>query len=132
MDAKLPTEDPLWAIKAGMAAIGVDYKTREVILEDGKRSSFLALQAAAEKDLAEFGHVKTLDGQEVAVTREQTRHDDCEQFGKAKSSAADPNSASNGRFSGGLFGHVDMDGKVHPSTPAQTTPPPRGIASCVL
>ena len=69
MDAKLPMEDPLWAIKAGMAAIGVDYETQEVILEDGKRSSFLALQAAAENDLAEFGHVKTLDGHEVAVTR---------------------------------------------------------------
>ena len=67
MDPKLPTEDPLWAIKAGMAATGIDYAKQEVIFEGGKHSSFLALQTAAERDLAEFGHVKSLDGQEVAV-----------------------------------------------------------------
>ena len=129
MDPKLPTEDPLWAIKAGMAAQGIDYEKKEVILEDGKRSSFLALQAAAENDLAEFGHVKTLDGHEVAVARPKKGKEDHEQLLNAENSAADPNSASNGRFSGGLFGHVDMDGKVHPSTPAQTTPPTRRITS---
>ena len=67
MDPNLPPEDPLWAIKAGMAAQGIDYEKKEVILEDEKRSSFLALQTAAENDLAEFGHVKTLDGHEVAI-----------------------------------------------------------------
>ena len=125
----MPTEDPLWAIKAGMTATGIDYEKQEVLLEDGTRSSFVALQTAAEKDLAEFGHVKTLDGQEVAIASQQSDNDDREQFAEATSSAADPDSASNGRFSGGLFGHVDMDGKVHPSTPAQTAPPTRRIAS---
>ena len=129
MDPNLPPEDPLWAIKVGMAAQGIDYKNKEVILEDGKCSSFLALQAAAEKDLAEFGHVKTLDGHEMAIARQQSGKADCEQFANAESGAADPNSASNGRFSGGLFGHVDMDGKVHPSKPAQTAPPMCRIAS---
>ena len=77
MDPRMPTEDPLWAIKAGMTATGVDFETEEVLLDDGTRSSFMALQAAAEKDLAEFGHVKTFDGQEVAVARQQTgnKHD---------------------------------------------------------
>ena len=29
----------------------------------------MALEAAAKKDLAEFGHVKTFDGQEVAIAQ---------------------------------------------------------------
>ena len=65
----MPTEDPLWAIKVGMTATGINFEKQEVLLDDGTRSSFMALQAAAEKDLAEFGHVKTFDGQEVAIAR---------------------------------------------------------------
>ena len=129
MDPQSPTGAPLWAIKAGTSATGIDYEHEAVTLADGTRRSFLALEAAAEEDLAEFGHVKTYDGKEVAIARTQTGNKRYEQFSGDSSGAADPITASNGRFSGGLFGHVVMDGKVHPATPAQTTPPARRVAS---
>ena len=129
MNPQPPTGEPLWAIKAGSTAIGIDYEREEAILENGERCSFIALQTAAERDLAEFGHVKMNDGEEVDVARQQNGNDDREQLWEARRRAVDPDSASNGRFSGEPFGHVAMDGKVHPATPAQTTPPACRIAS---
>ena len=129
MELQTPTGDPLWAIKAGVAAKRIDFEREEVMLEDGTLRSFMALQVAAERDLAEFGHVKTYDGEEVAIARQKTGNEDDERVLDVRRGAADPNSVSNGRFSGGSFGHVSMDGKVHPETPAQPTPPARRIAS---
>ena len=69
--------------------VSVNFEKQEVILEDGMHCSFLALQAAAKNDLAEFGHVKTLDGQEVAVAQQEKDNEDDEQLLDASRGAAD-------------------------------------------
>ena len=60
-----PDHVPLWCIKGGSAIVQDDHFEQRMQLKCGKWQSWDILELSAKYDLAQYGHVHTLDGDNI-------------------------------------------------------------------
>ena len=62
----LPNHAPLWCIKGSLAIVQEDHFEQRVHLECRMWQSWAILELFAKYDLAQYGHVHMLDGEDIA------------------------------------------------------------------